>query len=196
MAKKHIWRSRRHNYCEKVGARLSRFKRLKLARLSEAQGHRCCYCCCETFLLQPGDKLPKGMAWGQRASLEHLIPQCTPVQTNRDENLVMACANCNTIRGLGDPLAFYEQIRLIPRKHLYAAPKPPYSAKKFQKMQLKQAKGLVICLVAAMLWPEDLAYWVENWSPPRPRIKKSKKRSKKIKKIAVRIAADPRSLAA
>ena len=199
MAKKHKWQKKRPDfllYREDVGARHCRMKRRKVAQLSERQGHRCCYCAGETFMLQPGDPLPKGMAWGQRASLEHLIPQCMPVQTNKDENLVMACANCNTIRGLGDPIAFYEQIRLVPRRHIHSAPKPPFSAKKLKKMQLKQAKGLAICLVAAILWPDDLTYWAENWAPPKRRIKKSKKRSHKIKKIAVRIAADDRRMAA
>lgn len=196
MTKKHTYRKHNPEYKEEVGTRLCAMKRRKVAQLSEAQGHRCCYCSDETFLLEPGDTLPKGMSWDQRATLEHLIPKCEPIQTNKDKNLVMACANCNTIRGLGDPMAFYEQIRLQPRKQIHKAPKPPYSAKKLRKMQLKQAKGLAICLVAAMLWPDDLAYWAENWKPPKKKVKHTKKRSHKIRKIAKRVTSDSRRLAA
>ena len=195
MAKKHIWRKSCPSYKEKVGARHCSMKRRKVAQLSEAQGHRCCYCSGKTFLVQPLEKLPLGMSHSQRATLEHLIPQCEPVQTNKDENLVMACANCNTLRGLSDPIKFYNRL-----KHYHPPqPKPihriPMSVKKFLKQKQKQERALVICLIATMLWPEDTAYWAENWKP-RTKVRGKTNRSRKINKIALTVTSDPRRLAA
>lgn len=197
MAKKHIWRQvKRKRYREDVGARHCRMKRLKLTQLSEAQGHRCCYCIGETFLLHPGDELPKGMSHDQRATLEHLTPQSKAVQTNRDSNLVMACAKCNVLRGCTPPMAFYNRLRLEPGAQL-PVHKAPMSAKKFLKLRIKQQKTLAICLVAAMLWPEDLAYWGEKWVPPkRKKRSRGQKRAKNLSKIRKAMATDPRRLAA
>lgn len=194
MAKKHKWRSGRPDYREEVGTRHCRMKRLKLARLSEAQGHRCCYCVGETFILSQGDTLPKGMSWNQRASLEHLIPQSKAVQTNRDSNLVMACALCNTLRGCKPPMAFYNKLR---REIVLNKPVAPVSAEKLAKMLIRQGKTFALCLITAQLWPEDLAYWADNWKPPQYKKKnRTPKRRKKINKIKRAMSTDPRRLAA
>lgn len=99
------------------GIRLTRWRRKKVAKLSEAQNHRCAYCGCDCYLVvenrDGGVNIspPKGMRKNQRATLEHLIPQSSEIQTNKDENLVMACKLCNSIRSDVDPLVFYRTIR-------------------------------------------------------------------------------------
>lgn len=196
MAKKHKYRCGRPDYKEAVHSRLCCWRRAKLARLSEAQGNRCCYCSGETFLLWPGESLPKGMSWDSRATLEHLTPQSKAKQTNRDSNLVMACAQCNVLRGCKPPIAFYEKLRreIVPDKP--AAP-ALVSVEQLEKQLIRQGKTLALCLITAQLWPEDLAYWADNWKPPGHNKKnRTPKRRKKINKIKRAMLADPRRLAA
>lgn len=195
MAKKHKYRSERPIYKEIVHTRHCAMRRRKVAQLSEIQGHRCCYCSGETFLLEPRDTVPKGMSRNQRATLEHLIPQCEPVQTNKDENLVMACAICNTLRGLSDPIKFYNRLKSYHPPQTEKVHPSPMSAEKLLKQKQKQDKALAICLVAAMLWPNDLAYWIENWKP-RIKVKSKVNRARKINKIAKAVTSDPKRMAA
>ena len=107
MAEKYRGFKNKHRYNKARGTRLSQWRRKKLARLSEAQNHRCAYCQQDTFL---GEVLPKSMNWNQRATLEHFVPQSENVQTNKDENLIMACDECNATRGSSDAFIFYRTI--------------------------------------------------------------------------------------
>ena len=91
-------------YMEAAGSRLARWRRQKLARLMEAQGHRCCYCSREVWHIEK----PVGFKKNQQATLEHFVPQIEEVQTNKDENLYCACRFCNTLRGCIDAIEFYE----------------------------------------------------------------------------------------
>lgn len=91
-------------YMEIVGSRLSRWRRQKVARLSEAQGHRCVYCSREVWHIEK----PIGFKKNQQATLEHFVPQIETVQTNKDENLYCACRFCNSLRGCMDAFEFYE----------------------------------------------------------------------------------------
>lgn len=196
MAKKHKYRSRRPDYKEVVHTQHCAMKRRKLAQLSEAQGYRCCYCSGETFLLEPGDALPKGMSWNQRATLEHLIPQCKPVQTNKDENLVMACSICNGLRGERDPIGFYKSLRSVKMDSQRTQKSKPISAEKFLKLRAKEGRALALCLIVFAMFPREAAYWAEHW---KPRVKKARawaRRRNKINKIVRRMIADPRRLAA
>lgn len=189
MAKKHRYKSMHSDYKETLHTRHCRMRRRKVARLSEAQGHRCCYCSGETFLIQPWESLPKGMSWDQRATLEHLVPQCEPVQTNKDENLVMACAICNTLRGLEDPIKFYTRLK--------SYIKPQIIEKKEQEItEKKLGKTLALCLIAARCWPKEAAFIAENWKPAKKKVKANQRRARKINKIAFLVRSDPRRLAA
>ena len=202
MAKKKTnWKSTRSKYKEKVYTRRSLMRRRKLAQLSEAQGHRCAYCCGETFIVQPREKLPKGMSWSQQATLEHLIPQSEPVQTNKDDNLVMACANCNHLRGDTNYMNFFKAIRRErkPSKQpiLLTTVAP---AKDPAKLKAKAGRTLAYCLIIVALWPEEAAEIAENWAPYEKKLKLKKKQKRKrpckIAEITRIVTADPRRLAA
>lgn len=189
MAKKHIYQSGRPAYKEIVHVRHCAMRRRKVAQLSEVQGHRCCYCSGETFLLEPRHTVPKGMSWNQRATLEHLIPQCEPVQTNKDENLVMACAICNTLRGLSDPIKFYNRLKNYIE--------PQIIEKKEEKISdAKLGRAFALCLIAANYWPEETAFLAENWKPAKKKKKATQRRAIKINKIARAVTSDPKRMAA
>ncbi len=201
MAKrKTIWKSTHPKYLERVYTRRSHMRRRKLAQLSEAQGHRCAYCCGETFLIRPRGELPKGMSWSQQATLEHLIPVSKPVQTNKDDNLVMACSNCNHLRGDTDYMAFFNKIRRVRE-----APEPKpiiIVAKDPAKLKAKEGRTLAYCLIIAALWPGEAADIAEHWQPYVKKLKLKKKyrnrrkRPCKIAEIARIVTADSRRMAA
>jgi hypothetical protein len=71
--------------------------------LLEAQSHHCCYC----HHTMPESK--KLQTKRNRATKEHVEPRCHGGQTVAD-NLVMACAQCNHIRGAMDAEVFYDLI--------------------------------------------------------------------------------------
>lgn len=188
MAKKHVFRSNKIAYKVVVGTRLTAMRRLKLSRLSEAQGHRCAYCCIETYQ----GKRPRHFSNDQEASLEHLIPQSEDEQTNKDNNLIMACSNCNTLRARIDPMRFYRRIRkeeIVPKK-------PPKRLTAYQvvKEVLKDKKRWELCWIIAAMWPEEAANIVKEWRPPRLRDRHPS--SKKIFKLAQQVTADSRRMAA
>jgi 5-methylcytosine-specific restriction endonuclease McrA len=66
-------------------------------RLSEAQGHRCCYCLAD---IRVG------------ATLEHIWPISKAGRTNYD-NCVAACYACNMERGNGQIWDQYRRVRAI-----------------------------------------------------------------------------------
>ena len=191
MAKKHIWCKNTPEHKAAVGPRRSRMRRRKLERLSEAQGHRCAYCCIKTFL---SIEIPKKSARDRRASLEHLIPQCEPVQTNKDENLVMACAKCNILRAGDDPIKFNNKIRR------FKTPNPPHvkklSLEKLDKQKVKESRLFGMCLIVVTLWPEGAADIADNWKPRVPLKFYRNKRLNQINEIARQVTADPRRMAA
>ncbi len=193
------WQSTHTKYKEKVYTRRSHMRRRKVAQLSEAQGHRCAYCCGETFIIQPRDDLPKGMSWSQQATLEHLIPVSKPVQTNKDDNLVMACGNCNHLRGDTDYMSFFNAIRRV-RTALNPYPKPVAVAKDPAKLKAKEGRTLAYCLIIAALWPGAAADIADNWEPYEKKIKKKlrnkRKRPCKVAEITRIVTTDPRRLAA
>lgn len=91
-----------------------------------------------------------------RATLDHLIPVCKPVQTNKDENLIMACMHCNGLRGLKDPMKFYRTIRRQPTGLGKSLP-ATYSKneEKREKQIMKQGKLLAYCLIVVHYWPDQ-----------------------------------------
>lgn len=191
MAQKHKWQKNTPEHKAAVGTRRSRMRRRKLEGLSEAQGHRCAYCCAKTFL---GFELPKKSMRDRRATLEHLIPQCEPVQTNKDENLVMACAKCNILRAGDDPLTFYNKIRRFKK------PNPPrvkkLSLEKLDKQKVKQERLFGMCLIIVSTWPEGAADIADNWKPRVPLKFYKNKRPNQINEIARQVTADSRRMAA
>jgi|SRR6185437_480199 len=64
-------------------------------RLSEAQGHRCCWCACDLRTHKP--------------TLEHILPVVCG-GTDDPSNLAIACARCNVLRGALMEFRFYLSI--------------------------------------------------------------------------------------
>lgn len=67
------------------------------ARLSEAQGHRCAYCCKDI--------------WG-KATLDHVLPVCRGGAWSYD-NCVAACAGCNQERSSRCEWKQYKAVRRV-----------------------------------------------------------------------------------
>lgn len=186
----HVWKKHSASHKEAAGTRLSLARRRKVAQLSEAQGHRCAYCCGETFL---GSDIPKGMSRRQRATLEHLVPQSEPVQTNRDENLVMACSRCNNLRSNYDAMKYYTSLRTVKKRVLR---QKKITAAKSAKNKIKDGRCLALCLIAIVIDPVASAYWGEHWKPRVPRHIYCNKRPHQIHKLGLRMKEDPRRMAA
>ncbi len=81
---------------------MSKGKRRRVRRLSEAQNHRCCYCGC-----------PVEPVWGlaNSATLEHVIRRADGGPSHQG-NLVVACAGCNNRRGNQDAYDYAAAIAL------------------------------------------------------------------------------------
>lgn len=78
-----------------------------LMRLDEAQNHRCCYCGHHTKT-QPhleGRPPPPNIP-----TKDHLEPCIYGGKTN-EENLLIACRQCNNLRGEMEALAFYNLLQ-------------------------------------------------------------------------------------
>ena len=70
-------------------------------RLSEAQNHHCAYCGC---------KMTSKKKKANEVTIDHIIPK-SQLGTNDWENLVAACASCNTLRGSIDPYEFFDTVQ-------------------------------------------------------------------------------------
>lgn len=95
---------------EKWGGQYPKTKnRDRLTKLSELQGHRCCYCGKRTWSPhydETGDAR-------DMATVEHILCR-KHGGTNKKGNLVMACGGCNTDRNTGNPVVFmYENMGLL-----------------------------------------------------------------------------------
>ena len=145
----------RYYYKECVGIRLSRWRRRKLRQLSEAQNHRCAYCGKETHF-DSGDSL-------DRATLEHVVPSCNPWQTNKDENLVMACSHCNGIRSNTNAMKFFNKIRCKPQPVMIAKQEGKWSKDpvKLAHQKVKQGRLLSLCWVLVHFWPKAVVPMIE-----------------------------------
>ena len=89
----------------------------RITRLSEEQGHRCCYCGIKTWSKHYGEK----GSYRDMATIEHY--RCkTHGGTFKYTNLAMACSQCNTERGVGSPVLYlYERqglldLELVPKE--------------------------------------------------------------------------------
>jgi len=89
----------------------------RITKLSEQQGHRCCYCGVRTWSKHYGER----GSWMNMATIEHF--RCkTHGGTFRYSNIVMACSQCNNQRALGPPVLFmYEKqglldLELVPKE--------------------------------------------------------------------------------
>jgi hypothetical protein len=69
--------------------------------LLEAQNHNCCYCHHE-MPVKKGQQTIRN-----EPTKDHVEPRCHGGLT-KEENLVMACAQCNQIRGAMDAVVFYD----------------------------------------------------------------------------------------
>jgi len=174
-------------HLEEAYSRLSRWRRRKVSRLSEAQGHRCAYCCCETYI---GEQIPEGMSSRQRATLEHLIIQSSDSQTNLDSNLVMACSRCNGLRGEKNPMKFYKRIRI---DTIITGPLPLTDKQKAKKLK-KHLRGILLCMTILRHWP-DIANEVRSAGEAALIAKRDRDKQTvqwRLKKIYESIMADPR----
>lgn len=154
-------------YQESMYSRLTRWRRRKLRTLSEAQNHRCAYCGKHTHFVS--SDCP------DRATLDHLIPQCKgrsskAIQTNKDENLIMACAHCNALRGHMSPMKFYKKIRCEPQPIAIPTKEKRFSndPQKFAHQQIKQGRLLEVCWTMIYFWPEN-AQAIIDFGPRRMR---------------------------
>jgi hypothetical protein len=81
----------------------------RLTRLSEQQGHRCCYCGKRTWSQHYGET----GCWQDMATVEHIVCR-KHGGTNKRGNLAMACSKCNGDRGRSNPVVFmYEKLGLL-----------------------------------------------------------------------------------
>ena len=90
-------------------------KRNRIARLSEAQNHRCGYCLRQTW--QYGENPQNWHRAKNQATLEHLTPR---IENGHSHwfNTIMACQSCNTSRSsVFTPDIFYE--RMTHARHFY-----------------------------------------------------------------------------
>lgn len=155
--KKRRYRKNCAAYKEAVHTRLTAWRRRKLSRLSEAQNHRCAYCQRKTYFSLVK---PEGMKKNQRATLDHYIPVSKPVQTNKDDNLIMACWLCNTLRGDRNPIAFYERLHQIVEQKPWLIPQPSpkpkkKSAKKIAKEKDKEGRCFIYLYLMFIFWPQQ-----------------------------------------
>ncbi len=172
----------REYYKESMYSRLTRWRRRKLQALSEAQNHRCAYCGKHTHFGK-SDCM-------DRATLDHLIPLCKGkssrlIQTNKDENLIMACAHCNAIRGHMNPMKFYNKIRCKPLPPMIEKKESKFSKdpEKLAHQKVKQGRLLKTCWVMICFWPENAQAIIEY--KPKNRIRK--KYDQHINEIRLRI---------
>lgn len=90
-------------------------RRARTRRLSEAQGHRCAFCCKETYM-DDSDYRPELSRKNDLATLEHVNPQHHG-GTDNPANCVMSCNACNNYRGTMDAWEFY-YVRSDPKRWL------------------------------------------------------------------------------
>lgn len=82
--------------------------KVRIVALSEAQGHRCCYCLLPIQLeRRNGSALPPDFA-----TKEHVTPR-SEGGTDDWENLVAACYRCNTVRGNRNPWWFLATVTAV-----------------------------------------------------------------------------------
>lgn len=128
-----------------------------LNRLSETQNHRCAYCGVDTFVSH-WDQGKKSES--QKATFDHIIPRSKGGEDMMD-NMIMACMDCNSVRGSRDIYEFYDLVCLIPN-HKMADPKKETKriAKREAKFAASDAKALYYILLAQKYLPRlfDVAF--------------------------------------
>ena len=161
----------------KSGARIRR----RLRRLSEAQNHRCAYCSGETYL--HGQKRPAHLTKKDKATFEHVITK-KKGGTNQLDNLVMACDECNGLRGgTMDAEQFYNALRepklMYPEPPKYTAPKyKKIDLTKMQKREARIKKMMWKFLLAWQLWPEEMEKLMLLATVKEARVTKNKRKGK------------------
>jgi len=84
-------------------------KRRLRAKLSEAQGHRCCYC---------GIALIESPNAHNSATIEHVVPEVAG-GWNGDINLVAACNYCNAGRGAMLATSYFDLVARVGREEAH-----------------------------------------------------------------------------
>ena len=196
----------RIKYIEIVHTRLSRMRRRVLLHLSEAQGHRCAYCCVETWHRQTVEWDWESKPWGPKANdtqatLEHFRPECREEQTNQFENLIMSCNKCNQLRGTMNPYRYYQKLRCYTTPNTLTEPKvtpKKLTAEQQAKLPEKLGRQLALGIIAWHFWPEECEIAMDipsDWLTRKER-KRLKNRNFQINQRAWEVAQDPRRQAA
>jgi len=164
---------------EHLGSWAASSRRRKLFRLSERQNHRCCYCHVITWHPDIDDGVPdnKKHKW-QRATLEHIKLRMHG-GTFGMYNLAMACSQCNGARGELQIDEFLDSISRPPVKPI-AQPEKKLSLEAQEKINKKMGRLFRLLVVAATLYPEDFARFMElDENQIQRAVKQGKRKPKK-----------------
>jgi hypothetical protein len=132
----------------------NKVKFFHLNRLSESQNHRCAYCGVDTYVghWDKGNKSER-----QKATFDHIIPRSEGGADTMD-NMIMACIDCNSVRGSRSVDEFYDLICMTPQKKMVC---PKKEAKRIAKREAKfaasDAKAFYYILLAQKYLPDLFA---------------------------------------
>ena len=113
----------------------------RLARLSEAQNHRCCYCGVRTIM---GHKQLK-------PTIEHVLPR-EMGGTRNYYNIVMACGKCNSTRFIQDPTEWMALCEVA-----YTHKMSPFAYHKYLQSIINHVILKHMCLYTCLLYTSDAA---------------------------------------
>lgn len=128
--------------------------RIKLISLSESQNHRCCYCGVNTWHPDIYDGGSISRSCLRRATIEHVISK-SKGGTNNMSNLVMACYECNSVRGNTD---YEDFIKVISEPVYLIEPPKKKEPKNDNETNARIFKRLLIC---AILYPTEFQQVLE-----------------------------------
>lgn len=172
----------------KVERAIEKAKHLRwlLLGLMERQNHRCCYC--GTITWHPryeGNNGVKEENWN-RATLEHYKPKSEGGKDHHS-NLVMACSQCNGVRGSIKPEEFIQTIQASSNDPV-ATPK---KEKSVEKLKQKEARLFKLLYLAAALFPKEYNNALENMEKTVATLRQKPKRENKnaLNKIRKRVAS-------
>ena len=131
----------------------------KLTNLSESQNHKCHYCGTNTwhpYNKTNWDKI-HNKSYATRATLDHLLPR-SKGGTRHNNNVVMACGECNNAKSDLSVKEFLKIIRESPKNFI----KQPPTKKEERKRYKKDKKRMQLLILAAHVFPVDFEYVVIN----------------------------------
>lgn len=130
-------------------------KMMLLRRLSGAQNHRCAYCGTVTWI---DEEDRNGLDDGLQASFDHYIP-VSEGGNDKLSNFVMACRDCNSLRGTMKAEKFFQRIT-DPNYVYHVAPRN-------RKSKRKEFRFMCFLVVAMRYFPEELEKLIEEIGPDK-----------------------------